>query len=336
MPKLSGFRRLAFALRSRAQLRAEQGRYEDAFDDMKSCYRLGQHIGGDKTLIEQLVGIAIEALSVRTIRDIVGEYEIDSTILADFQRNFEQIIADENFAVSLEAEKLFVYDEIQRCFTEGRFGGGHLYLSRIGNLEDDYSPNRLEEILVETIFSPSEWPRAVKVLFAHPDKEQTREMADRYYDFWGELYHKTPGQIRAEGIDAEKESMEIIEGNVLLQILAPALARVNEIANRNKTEVYATVTLLALLRHEKDKGSYPNDLQQLITAGYLRQLPKDSFADKPLSYRKTEDNFILYSIGPNFTDDDGVSGKDSKGQAKPWRDNGDTVFWPVPESDIKQ
>jgi len=44
MPKLSGFRRLAFALRSRAQLRAEQGRYEDAFADMKSCYRLGiQH-----------------------------------------------------------------------------------------------------------------------------------------------------------------------------------------------------------------------------------------------------------------------------------------------------
>ncbi len=101
MPKLSVFRRLAFALRWRAWLNAEQGRFKDAFDDVKSCYCFGQHIGGDKTLIEQLVGIAIEALAVRTIREIVGGYEIDSTILAVFQRNFEQIIADENFTISL-------------------------------------------------------------------------------------------------------------------------------------------------------------------------------------------------------------------------------------------
>ena len=336
LPNLSVFRNLVRSLRWRAWLRAEQGRYKDAFDDMKSCYRLGQHLRGDNFFIEQLVGIAIEALSVRTVREIVGGYEIDSTVLADFQRDFEQIIADENFAISLKAEKLCIYDEIQRCFTSDRIGKGHLYLSRIGNLAADNSPNRLEEILVGTIFSPSEWTRAVKVLFAHPDKEQTREMADRYYNYWDKLFHKSPGQIRAEGIDAEKEAMGIIEGNVLLQIFAPALARVNEIANRNKTEVYATVTLLALLRYEKDKGSYPNDLQQLIAAGYLRQLPMDSFSDKPLSYRKTDDNFILYSVGPNFTDEGGEYSRDSKGRRKNWMDKGDTVFWPVPSPEVKQ
>jgi len=150
------------------------------------------------------------------------------------------------------------------------------------------------------------------------------------------MFQKTPGQIRAEGIDTEKETMEIIEGNILLQIFASALTRMNEIANRNKIEVYATVTLLALLRYEKDNGSYPNDLQQLITAGYLRQLPMDSFSDKPLVYRKTDDDFILYSVGPNFTDEGGEYSRNSKGQIKNWLDNGDTVFWPLPESDIKQ
>ncbi|MFZ2147882.1 MAG: hypothetical protein WAV28_11740, partial [Sedimentisphaerales bacterium] len=335
LPNLQVFRNLARSLRWRAWLRAEQGRFEDAFNDMKSCYRLGRHLKGNKFSIEQLVGIALEAISVQTIRDIIGNYEIDPMVLTDLQRDFEQIIAIENFVPSLEGEKLCIYDEIQRCFTEDRFGGGHLYLSRLGNLEP-YVQNGLEEILVETIFSPKGWARAVKVLFAHPDKEQTREMADRYYDFWGKLYHKTPGQIRAEGIDAEKEAMEIIKGNVLLQILAPPLARINEIANRNKTEVYATVTLLALLRYDKDKGSYPNDLQQLITAGYLKQLPMDPFSDKPLSYKKTEDNFILYSVGPNFTDEGGEYSRDSKGRIKNWLDNGDTVFWPVPKSDIEQ
>ncbi len=333
MPDISDFRRLAFNLRLRAWFRAEQGRYQDASDDVKSCYRFGQHLKGDKVLIEQLVGIGIEALAVQTIRDIAGRYEIDSMVLADLQDSFEQIVADENFAVSLEAEKLFVYDEIQRCFTEGRFGGGHLYLSRISTLADG-SQNGLDEILL-AIFSPQQWPRAAKVLFAHPGKKQTREMANRYYNYWDKLYHKTSGQIRAEGIDVEKEAMEIIKGNVLLEILAPALARVNEIANRNKTEVYATVTLLALLRYEKDKGSYPNNLQQLITAGYLKQLPMDSFSDKPLVYRKTDGDFILYSIGPNFTDEGGEYSRDSKGRIKNWLDNGDAVFWPVPKPQVK-
>jgi hypothetical protein len=335
MPNLSDFRRLAFALRLRIWLNAEQGRFEDAFNDVKSFYRFGQHLKGDRILIEQLVGIAIEALSVQTIRDIVGNYEIDSMLLTDFQRDFEQIIAGENFVPSLEAERLCVYDEIQRCFTEGRFGGGHLYLSRLGSFSEGH-PFGLDEILVGSIFSPQQWPRAVKVLFAHPDKKQTREMADSYYDFWSRVYHKTPGQIRAEGINAEKQSMEIIKGNLLLQILAPPLSRMNEIAHRNKTDVYATVTILALLRYEKDKGSYPNDLQQLITAGYLKQLPIDSFADKPLVYRKTDDDFILYSVGPNFTDEGGEYSRDSKGRIKNWLDNGDAVFWPVPKPQTNQ
>jgi len=336
MPHLSEFRGFAYALRLRAGLRAEQGRYQDAFDDLKSFYRFGRHLKGNKTFIEQLVGIAIETLSVRTIQDIIANYEIDSKVLADLQHNFELIVADEDFAISLETEKLAVYDEIQRCFTESRFGGSHLYLSRLGNLAADNSQNSPEEILVETIFSPKEWARAAKVLFAHPDKEQTKEAADRYFDCWDKFFHKTPGQIKAEGIDFEKEAMEIIEGNVLLQILAPALSRINEIAHRNKTEVYATVTLLALLRYEKDKGSYPNDLQQLIASGYLKQLPMDSFSDKPLSYRKTDDNFILYSVGPNFTDEGGQYSRDSKGRRKNWLDKGDAVFWPVPSPQVKQ
>ncbi len=335
MPDLSDFRRLVFSLRLRICLNAEQGRFEDAFNDVKSCYRFGQHLRGDKILIEQIVGIAIEALAVRTIQDIVSEYDIDSTILANLQNSLEQIVADENFVPSLEAERLCAYDEIQRCFTEDRFGGGHLYLSRLGNLTPS-DRSDLEEILVEAIFSLRGWPTAVKVLFAHPDKKQTREMADSYYDFWTKVYHKTPSQIRAEGIDAEKQAMEIIEGNILLQILAPALFRINEIAHRNKTEVYATVTLLALLRYEKDKGSYPNDLRQLITAGYLKKLPMDAFSDKPLVYRKTDDDFILYSVGPNFTDEGGRYSRDSKGRIKNWLDNGDAVFWPVPKPQTKK
>jgi len=331
MPHLSEFRRLVYSLLWRAQLSAEQGRYEDAFDDIKSCYRFGQHLRGNKTIIEQLVGIAIEALAVQTLRDILSEYQTKAAALATLQKDFEQIITGEDFIVSLKAEKMFLYDEIQRCFTADRIGEGHLYLPRVialgGGVQKDL---KLDEILVR-LGTPLLWPVFTKVLFTHPNKRQTREMADRLYASWDKMVCRTPTQIREEAIDIKEEAMKIAKGNIFLEPLTPAIVRVIEIGHRNKTEVQATITILGLLRHKKDKGYYPENLQELITTGYLKELPIDSYSDKPLNYKKTDDNFTLYSVGPNFTDDGGEPGKDSKGRISKWRDNGDTVFWPVPE-----
>ncbi len=44
LPHLSKYRRLAFSLRWRSRLHAENGRYEEAFSDIKTCYRLGRHV----------------------------------------------------------------------------------------------------------------------------------------------------------------------------------------------------------------------------------------------------------------------------------------------------
>jgi hypothetical protein len=325
LPNLSDFRNLARTLRLRADLHAEQGEYEEAFDDLKSCYSFGRHLKGDKFLIEQLTGIALEAISVRTIRDILAKYEIDSKLLMDLQHSFEQIIENEKFTISLEAEKLFIYDEIQRCFTDGHFGGGHLYLSRMISLSGDYH----NDLAFEEIISPRQWPRAVNVLFTHPDKQQTREMADRFYDFWTTLSHKTLAQIKADGINPEKEASKIIEGNVFLQILEPALTRINHIACRNKTDVRATVAVLAVKRFEKEKGRCPASMEELVKAGYLKKLPVDPFSDGPFVYKMTDSGFILYSLGENLKDDGGKLGLTKRGKPRMWADNGDWVFWPL-------
>lgn len=335
MPDLSGLRKLAYSLLWRIWFSAEQGQYQAAFDDIKACYRLGQHLRGDKTLIEQLVGMAIEARSIQTIRDIISEYQINSAALAKLQQDFEHITASEDFVISLKAEKMFLYDEIQRCFTKGHLGSGHLYLPRLMVLaetpavEPEYI---IPSIIYGAVLSPQNWSKAAKVLFTHPNKEQTKEMVDRLYASWDKMARKTPAQIRAEGIDIEKETMEIVKSNLLLEILVPAVGRVSEISYRLPVNVQATLTIIALLRYKQNLGHYPGNLNDLITAGYLNTLPMDSYSDKPLIYKKTDGNFILYSIGHNFKDDDGKVVRDSKGRVKRWADEGDWVFWPVPKS----
>ncbi|MHC4104306.1 MAG: hypothetical protein ACYSR9_05150, partial [Planctomycetota bacterium] len=271
-------------------------------------------------------------LAVQTIRDIVGRYEIDSTVLADFQRDFEQIVTDENFTVSFKFEKLCMYDEIQRCFTSDRIGKGHLYLPRFRKISDMYSNYEkvgVEPFILDLVYS-------VQFLFGHPNKEETLESTNELYDYWEQLCRKTTVQMHAESDAIGSKLEELLSGNIFLGTLTPAVGRVIEIGNRLRTDLGAALTIIATLRYKKDTGRYPQNLNQLVTAGYLGQLPIDSYSDKPFVYKKTDDNFILYSVGPNFTDDGGEPGKDRRGRIKNWTDNGDQVFWPMQESDIKQ
>jgi hypothetical protein len=120
----------------------------------------------------------------------------------------------------------------------------------------------------------------------------------------------------------------------LIENFMPATARLSNIVYRAKIHHESTKTILALLRWRFEKDQYPVALGELVAAGFLNELPMDPFGDKPLGYKRTDDNFILYSVGPDFKDDGGVSGKDRKGRDKQWLDNGDTVFWPLPKSDI--
>ncbi len=329
IPNLSEFHRLAFALCWRAQLRTEQGQYEDAFDDIKSCYRFGRHIRGGKTIIEQLVGIAIEAGAIRTLRDTLDGHQFDSAILTMLQRDFEQMIADEDFTLDIKTEKLFKYDEIQRCFTEDRFGGGHLCLEGLHRYQTLISSEDVSDFaLIETLL-----PKMIHILFTHPNKQETKEMIDHLYDYWERIMHKSPAQIQSEGIDIEEEATKIIEGNILLEILLPAYQRIHQISYREPAEVNATLAIIATLRYKQKTGDYPDSLDELTTAGYIKQLPMDTFSDKPLVYKKEDNNFTLYSVGHNFTDDGGQVYRDDKGRVKLWADEGDAVFWPVPKTE---
>jgi len=325
MPFLGNYRHLAYALHWRAQSNAEKGNFKDAFDDIKTVYRVGRHLTADKgTFVEQLVGMAFKALSVGTLRDILGHNRIDSVTLAAIQNDFEQLIANNDFTVSIEAEKLFVYDEAQRCFTDDRFGGGHLYLKKVAEFSLG-EPNYPNLRLFETLMNKG----PVRILFTHPNKQQTMETADRYYTFFEKIAHKTPAQVKAEGIIIDEQEMKIVKGNVLLETLVPATRKVIEIGYRNKVDVESTLPLIAILRYKQDVGDYPENLDKLVETGYLKKIPIDPFSDKPLGYKKTSDNFIIYSFGENCQDDDGQPDRDKEGKIIPFPDKGDWIFWPV-------
>ncbi len=334
LPNLSGYRNIAQGLTLRASLNAEKGNLNQAYNDIITCYRFGRHLKADVSLVEQLVGVAIEVLSVKSTRSILDQCQPDSASLEKLQSDLQEVVSSDDFKVSFKTEKLFILDEAQRCFTDGIWGS-HLYIQRVtalsdGGISSDYDAitkiHSDYDAIVQAVSHPVQ---AFRVLFTHPDKKQTLKTAEQMYDYYEQLSRKSPAALRNEKIDIENEIMEMIKGNLLLEIFTPAFWRVIEINHQVKTEICATITIIAAHRYKIDKTSFPDGLNELVSAGYLKDLPIDSFSDKPLVYRKTGDDFILYSVGRNFIDDGGVLDVDSGATYGIWGQYGDAVFWPV-------
>ena len=306
---------LAIALCSRAKLEAVKGDYEDAFSDLLACYRFGTHFTGTKTIIEQLVGTAIRALAVDTSFQILDKQKSAANVLEDLQEQLQMTSSQQECVFDFTAEKLSVYDIIQRTFSDDGKGSGRIPLPSTSKKED--------------------WPDVLKQLLPHLSKEQikrlqeldrreTSDLTNKLYRYFGEVAQSTPWQLHSQGKDVQKAVEEMTKENPFLLMFKPAVGRLVEMSFRNKVETDALVTTITILRYKADNGRYPEKFENLVATGYLKNLPMDPYSDKPLVYKRTKDNFTLYSFGADFDDDGGAPSKWGEREK-----GGDQVFWPV-------
>lgn len=88
-----------------------------------------------------------------------------------------------------------------------------------------------------------------------------------------------------------------------------------------------TVTALALRRYQLANGRLPDGLNALVPA-FLPKVPDDPFVGQPLHYRiEGGTNFLLYSVGPDGTDNQGDPTPTGK---RPGLTNGRDIVWPQP------
>jgi len=317
MKNLSEYRTLARAMNWRSRYKAYEGNVESALEDCISLVKFGRHQQGKGLLIEQLVGIAIEALAHGSISVIIEKTDVPSNTLKSIHEQLQAEFAGAQKVVNLDGEKAFLYDYIQRTFTDDGSGGGRMLARGAPLAVGDWKTGM--------------WRFAT---LSYPDRREVTRMVDQYYEFAGQLLDETPLQL--ERTDESEKLGEIAGKSFLIKILAPAHDRIVNICWRVKTHRIAVLTMLALARFEKDKGRYPENLASLVELGYLKEIPNDPYSDGPLVYKRTDESFILYSLGENLTDDGGRVARRDDGRIKQWASEGDWVFWPVPQSEVTQ
>jgi hypothetical protein len=327
LPHLSSLRQLARIGVWKSQLTARDGRLEQAFDMALTAARAGRHWQNPpKTVIEQLVGISMGNLAYEQIRRLAGASSCSSSLLESAQKQLQGLYADGYPPFSFETERLSLLDTVQRVFTQGGPGGGHVIPHQL-SVVVGFTGSRPQ--LLDSMTGQAFW--AGECLL-HAGRDETLSVGKAFYDqlaAWAKFtpYERKMGQEPDPDLFVEKLPSARF---LLLRTLLPSLTRAAELSYRNKAEYEATETVLALRRYRLDKGQYPDRLEDLL-GGYLERPPMDPYSAGPLVYRRTGDGFTLYSVAANYTDDGGTPISENGWEPSGGKGSGgDHVFWPVP------
>lgn len=309
---LAKFRQSIDCLDLDTRLKASRGQIEVALENVIDIQKISGHLYNSKVLMEELMARAFTGHLCRTALTILDRKQVNTTILANFQDQLEQQLHQVPKGFVYDAEKLWNYDVIQRVFADDGSGDGRLIP---GEYLDFYS---IPELRLRFYLG------AVWMSLSNPGKRQTTELTRKLYELLDELDQKTPWQLHQQGTSHEEQVWKLTQGNHYVWRVARYQGGLCIRRQEENTNIKALITSVALLRYKADKGQFPEDLDKLVSSGYLNELPMDLYSSGTLIYKLLGDNFTLYSLGADFDDDGGIQSKWGRNE-----EGGDRVFWPI-------
>ncbi len=320
LPSLQGHRDMGLLLAWQMRFAAEKGDWDSVIADLKSAKTLARHFMQCPTLIEQLVGIAIDQRANKQLMHVLRSHRLPASVLERLA-----VTLDESFQSAYPIADIgfeyFTYEDLaQRVFTDDGSGDGHLIPSQLPALADIIEGEERPHSYTDTI-------KFVAGSMIHSSRRDTVALFEQWRRKADEYRSVTPyrNHISGESIgDWFTKTVEENPRNFLFQILVPSVWRAVCLSYMGQANHQAAQTVVALLRYKAEHGQFPQTLDQLVPQ-YLETVPLDPFGPGPLTYKRHEDDFILYSWGLNFEDHGGQHNKEVFRVRKA---DGDYVFWP--------
>jgi len=313
-PEFSNLVKLARAFEWRILLQAFDGEFTKSFEDVFTFYTIGTFFAGPRNLVEQMIGFSLRALSIEIAFNVLGRSENNMSNLKLLQQRIQTVLLEHECKIHYsKGEMLFVLDAIQRTFTDDGKGNGKLIPSA-------YAQITKGSVDLDGTSLAISYPKALMISLTHPGRKETTELAKQLFEELNILWKLLPWQLHKKGTGCVDQIDSITKGNFVLNHGMSSTGLIFEYEHRHKATADALITTVAILRYKADNGELPQQLEGLISAGYIKELPMDPFSSKSLVYQKTGDSFMLYTVGGNFKDDGGS-------HTENWE--GDHVFWPV-------
>jgi hypothetical protein len=308
LPAVQKCREAATLLSARAMLRVAEGDQEGAWKDLLACHRLGRLVGSGATLIEGLVGIAIDAIACRADLAFLDRARPDVKRLASCQADLQKLPPVPDIAGKVDlAERFMFLDSVMLLDRHGI-----KYLETVAGSGEG---NKIAGYVGDWLIYGIDWDPALRtgnqwydrLADALRDKDRP-DREDKLKDFQTELKETraaifNEGKLRQLVLGSSKDKGKLV-GDILVTLLMPAVVKVQSAADRCRQVQDNTIIAFALARYERDHGHYPKELDALAPK-YLAEVPKDIFSGGALIYRPNEKGYLLYSIGANGIDEGG-------------------------------
>jgi hypothetical protein len=316
MPSAQKCREVATLLSCRAMLRVGEGKFDEAWQDLLACHRLGRLVARGATLIEALVGIAIDAVACNADLAYLERTKLTPRQIRDRVKDLRGLPAMPPVADKIDlAERYTFLDSVQFI---RRGGIGKMEGLAGGKMEKPTKEELkgLEKIDWKPAFREGNrsYDRLVAAL-RHKDRSERKKDLDQL--------EADIKKLRADATDPQKLLLLMMAkappdkidkdmakaigeaiGSALITLLMPAAGKVQDAHDRAEQIQRNVQVAFALAAYHHDRGRYPARLDDLVPT-YIKAVPVDLFSGKPLIYGLSGKGYLLYSVGANGKDDGG-------------------------------
>jgi hypothetical protein len=307
LPSVQKCREIASALTARAMLQLGEGKTDAAWQDLLAVHRLGRLLSRGGTLIEALVGIAIDAVPTSADLAFLEQAKLTAKQIQECLGDLQNLPALAPMADKIDLLERYTYlDTIELIRRKG--------INTLEGLSGGIAKKPTEEEL--KALAMIDWEPAITNGMAWYDRlvatMQIKERDDREKEF-----DKLDGDLKAlkkelaTGDNLKKLLVPMPDkavaksvSDVLVSLLIPAVRKVQAAHDRAIQFQRNMQVAFALVAYQRDNAKYPAKLADLAPR-YLAAVPEDVYSGRTLIYRPTEKGFLVYSVGLNGKDDEG-------------------------------
>ncbi|HXI72791.1 MAG TPA: hypothetical protein VNN22_20830 [Verrucomicrobiae bacterium] len=315
LPHLAVLKQCSLALQLRALAELQNGQTEKSFDDIKLSLRLADSIRTEPFIITHLVRMAILQITLQPIWEGLAEHKWSDAQLAELNLELSKLDFPADYAHSVRSERAYhgkIVDWIEQKRSR--------YWLLVDMINNNNQPNTMENFLETTAFylAPKGWFYQNEITIAQMEQQWNLPLVDATNRI------VSPKIVEHAGT-ALASSLRPTLFNFFARLLLPGLGNFAQKTAYAQNAADLARVAIALERYRLAHGGFPESLEALA-ARFLEKIPHDIINGESLHYRRTGDGqYILYSVGWNETDDDGVVGLTSNGQSADNR-KGDWVW----------
>lgn len=327
LPGAQESREAARALAARAMLRLGSGQVDAAWDDLLAVHRLGRLVNQGTTLIDALVGIAIDGIACRGDNVLIAHGRLTSRQALAMRDELREMPFGRTMTAKMDVAERLMYldsvtaiargglDQLDRIAGSGESrGAAGAILGWAGRVAIDWDvPLRMGNPWYDRLVAAGQKPAyAERKAAMNQIETELKETAAKARDVKSLAYEMLGGPRR---VLSERL------GQVFISLLLPAVGAALEAEERSVMQRQLTELGFSLAAYRADHGEYPSRLADLLPK-YAEAIPGDVFSGADLIYRSNSGSFLLYSVGRNETDDGGrgYSDRDETPDSQEWDD----------------